>query len=171
MSTIQNCQDIKFLQLLLKNYSRGSQNSEIIESIANRLHEKMESKSEIIRDLTTKNEQLVHQNHKLTQDLKEASDQLSETIQQKNKMQNALFERDKKLNIAPRESRRISNNSSHKSSTVRKSPYREKKITLKRNTSMQSIELHKNQINNESGLSKRNNIPKQKKLDYKESAL
>jgi len=62
MSTIQNCQDIKFLQLLLSNYSRGNANSEIIESIANRLYEKMDSKNETIKDLTEKNELLVLQN-------------------------------------------------------------------------------------------------------------
>lgn len=55
----------------------------------------MESKNEIIKDLTDKNEQLVQQNQKMNVELKVVTAQLKEAVEQKNKMQNALFERDR----------------------------------------------------------------------------
>ena len=51
LSTIETCQDINFLLLLLKNYSRGTQNSDIIENIINKIAEKIENKNESIKDL------------------------------------------------------------------------------------------------------------------------
>jgi len=66
LSTIETCQDINFLLLLLKNYSRGTQNSDIIENIVNKIAEKLENKNESIKDLNTKNMDLVKLNKQLT---------------------------------------------------------------------------------------------------------
>lgn len=78
LSTIETCQDISFLLLLLKNYSRGNENSDIIENIINKIAEKTENKNESIKDLNSKNTELVKQKRQLTMEVRTLTDQINE---------------------------------------------------------------------------------------------
>jgi hypothetical protein len=106
----------------------------------------------------------------LTTDLKGVTSQFNEAVEQKNKMQNALLVRDVKLNSTPitppKLKKNSTQNSSRGSSTGRRSEKKSDRLPIRKTTSMQSIELHKDQINFKTDTVRkvsRNLIPKNKK--------
>ena len=82
LQSIDQCQDPRFLFLLLKNFARGK-HSGIIEQTINKISEQFEAKKTMIEELQSKNDELVKKNAELNDDLKVAKDTIKELRQEK----------------------------------------------------------------------------------------
>lgn len=164
LSTIETCQDINFLLLLLKNYSRGTQNSDIIENIVNKIAEKLENKNESIKDLNTKNMDLVKLNKQLTTQIMSLNEQLKEQVAHTQKFQKALFEREQKINTLQSEGSKQNvikseqDKKNSKAGSAKSSCKNADNGSFKRMMSMQSLEIHKDDIKSNQKKDKKEDI-------------